>query len=270
MRDNLDECLTLIFGSEGGYVNHPKDPGGATKYGITAATLGAHRGLGRAATPNEVKALSLAEATRILEAQYARSIRFDDLPAGIDYAVLDFAVNSGPAQAAKTLQRALGVNPDGVIGERTIEAIMNRQQPTLINLYCDERLVFLKKLKTWSTFGKGWSRRVSEVRAGAIKMSRGSSVLTPVTAGGTAKALSADTKASATSGGKGSIVATIGVATTTVSATTDKLAPLAGAGNKLVDYAFTALTVAGVLLSVVGIALVARSQLRALRSGAPV
>ena len=83
MRDNLDECLTLIFGSEGGYVNHPKDPGGATKYGITAATLGAHRGLGRAATPNEVKALSLAEATRILEAQYARSIRFDDLPAGI-------------------------------------------------------------------------------------------------------------------------------------------------------------------------------------------
>ncbi len=269
MRGNLDKCLRLIFGSEGGYVNHPRDPGGATKYGITASTLGAWRKLGRAATPAEVKNLQLAEAASILEGQYARSIRFDDLPLGIDYAVLDFAVNSGPGQAAKTLQRVLGVAPDGIIGERTLQAILKADTEDLVHAYLNARLAFLKRLKTWPTFGKGWGRRVEEVRDGSLRMAKGRAAFTPAPEG-TEKANPADTKATATEGGKGSIIATIGVATTTVTATTDKLAPLAGGGNKLIDYAFAGLTVVGVLLSVVGVVLVARSQLRALRSGAPV
>ncbi|WEK50298.1 MAG: glycosyl hydrolase 108 family protein [Candidatus Kaistia colombiensis] len=269
MRGNLDKCLRLIFGSEGGFVNNPKDPGGATKYGITAATLGAWRKLGRAATPDEVKRLQLAEAAAILEGQYARSIRFDDLPAGIDYAVLDFAVNSGPGQAAKTLQRVLGVPADGIIGERTLQAIRAADSAKLIDAYLDARLAFLKRLKTWPTFGKGWSRRLAEVRDGSLRMADGRIAITPP-ADGAQKADPADTKATATESGKGSIIATIGVATTTVTATTDKLAPMAGGGNKLIDYAFTGLTVLGVVLTIAGVALAARGQLKALRSGAPV
>lgn len=169
MRGDLEASMKIIFGEEGGYVNNPKDPGGATKFGITAATLGAWRKNGTVATPTEVRNLSLDEARLIVDGQYAQKISFDKLPPGLDLAVLDFAINSGPAQAGKTFQKVVGVDQDGVIGSRTIAAIP-LAIPTVIDRYMDARLRFLKGLRTWGTFGKGWSRRVERVRVLAKKL----------------------------------------------------------------------------------------------------
>jgi lysozyme family protein len=101
MRGNLENCVKLTFGDEGGYVNNPNDPGGPTKYGITLKTLAAYRRQSKV-TAADVKALSLAEAAAILDSQYWRKVWGDELPRGVDYAMFDFAVNSGPAQAVKT------------------------------------------------------------------------------------------------------------------------------------------------------------------------
>jgi lysozyme family protein len=169
MRGDLEASMKIIFGEEGGYVNNPRDPGGATKFGITAATLGAWRKAGSPATPTEVRNLELPEARDIIDNQFARHIAFDRLPPGLDLAVLDYAVNSGPAQAAKSLQRLLDVDRDGIIGSKTLAAIP-LTVPTLIDRYMDERMRFLKALRTWGTFGKGWTRRVERIRALAKKM----------------------------------------------------------------------------------------------------
>lgn len=171
---NMDRVIRLVFGHEGGYANHPNDPGGPTKFGITAKTLGSFRRLGRQATAQEVMALTLPEARAILVAQYAKPIQFDRLPEGLDYAAFDFAVNSGPAQAVKTLQRILGLNEDGFMGETsiaTVVAICKRGDlEDLIVRYCDARLAFMKRLRSWSSFSFGWSRRVAQVKAGALAM----------------------------------------------------------------------------------------------------
>jgi lysozyme family protein len=171
MSDGLAHSITLVFGSEGGYVNHPRDPGGATKYGVTAATLGAWRKLGRKATPTEVAGLALAEARAILDGQYAQPIRYADLPAPIDYCVFDEAVNAGPVRAARTLQACLGVPADGHIGIETLAALNAvDDRATLVRKLCARRLGFLRALPTWLSFGRGWRNRVAQVQATALAM----------------------------------------------------------------------------------------------------
>lgn len=293
MSDTLAQTIKLVFGSEGGYSNHPKDPGGATKYGITAATLGSWRKLGRKATPAEVQALTLAEATQILDRQYAQAIRYADLPAGLDYAVFDYAVNSGPSQAAKTLQRVLGVTPDGVIGTKTLEAIGNLSVEDIINDLCDDRLKFLRGLSTWATFGTGWSNRVRSVRANALGMAAGPaqipvpkpSVVATLATGtpgapaavivpdpaqdatdGLETADPADTRLSATPQGKGAIAASIGIASTSVGSAKDAIQPLTG-HSWLIDNAFTVLTAGGAGLAIIGVIIIAAHQLKGIASG---
>lgn len=157
-----------ILASEGGYVDHPKDPGGATNMGITHRTLSAWRK--RPVTKQDVRDLTRAEAMQIYEAQYWRTSGADRMPAGLDYAVFDYAVNSGPARAVKDLQRVLGVGADGVVGAQTLAALDGKRVTTLIEELCARRLVFLKGLSTWGTFGRGWQRRVDEVRDRAVRM----------------------------------------------------------------------------------------------------
>lgn len=171
MSDNLAQTIKLVFGSEGGYVNDKRDPGGATKYGVTAAALGAWRKLGRKAMPTEVAALQLPEATRILDVQYAQPIRYADLPTGLDYALFDYAVNSGPVKAAKDLQACLGVAVDGHVGLLTIQAVQRiNDRKALVRKLCARRLGFMHRLKTWLTFGRGWTNRVNHVQATALAM----------------------------------------------------------------------------------------------------
>ena len=153
---------SYVLASEGGYVNHPRDPGKATNMGITIATLRAWRGT--KVTNKDVQNLTQAEALAIYKAQYWDTVRADLLPLGLDYLTFDYAVNSGPARAIKDLQRTVGANDDGVIGQKTLskikEYVTTKGMQALLNSYASRRWNFVQGLSTFSTFGKGWRRRI--------------------------------------------------------------------------------------------------------------
>lgn len=154
-------AATLVY--EGGYSDHPDDPGGPTNLGITQATLS--RWLGHPATVAEVKALTRETVAPIYRVNYWNAVQGDALPAGLDHAVWDYAVNSGPGRAAKHLQELLGVERDGHIGPATLAAISRHGNPdALASALCDRRMAFLRSLPTWPSFGSGWSKRVAQVR----------------------------------------------------------------------------------------------------------
>jgi lysozyme family protein len=163
-------ALAHVLAHEGSYSNHPDDPGGPTKYGITLADY--RRYVKADANAADIRAMPLADARAIYRARYWAVLRCDDLPAGLDYAVFDYGVNSGVSRAARVLQRIVGVDDDAAIGPVTLAAVARRDAPPLIAALCDERLTFLKSLKTWRVFGRGWGRRVAEVRAAALTMAR--------------------------------------------------------------------------------------------------
>lgn len=159
MKENTDIVMGWIGLSEGGYVNHPRDPGGETNRGITKRVWDAWlRSQGKA--PRPVRSITKDEAEQILYDQYFKPVMFDRLPSGLDYAMVDYAVNSGPSRAIKELQRILGVSADGVMGNVTLGAVATRDPADLVITLCGRRLSFMKSLSTWSTFGKGWTRRV--------------------------------------------------------------------------------------------------------------
>lgn len=163
MRESYPEAIKAVLLHEGGYVNHPKDPGGATNFGVTQAVYDGFRKR-HGQSPAPVKNIQNREVQEIYRLQYWNTVRGDELPAGIDYCVFDFAVNSGPSRAIKYLQTALGVKSDGLIGLVTIQAAKEAFAHDVIQTICNNRLAFLKALKTWPTFGKGWGRRVEGVR----------------------------------------------------------------------------------------------------------
>jgi lysozyme family protein len=173
----IAKAMPHVFKVEGGYVDHPRDPGGATNLGVTLATLRAWRK--KPVSKADVKALSHEEATAIYKYQYWDKVAGDSLPAGLDYAMFDFGINSGPSRAVKFLQRILGVKVDGVIGAMTLEAVTKHPTVHLIKRLCDDRIAWMRRLKTWDTFGKGWTRRVEHVRATALSFVSGSPITEP-------------------------------------------------------------------------------------------
>lgn len=168
MDRNFARAISLVLKWEGGYSNHPQDKGGPTNRGITLATF--RRYVDRSGTVDDLKRLTVDQAGKVYRRQYWDKVRGDDLPDGIDYAVFDFAVNSGPARARKYLQRAAGVAQDGVIGPVTLAAVRGMDPVTLIEGLCASRMAFLKRIKSWPVFGEGWTNRVNDVRRHAINM----------------------------------------------------------------------------------------------------
>lgn len=165
MRETLPVALRLMFGAEGGYSNRSTDKGGPTKYGITAKTLAAARGV-PSVSAAQVEALTLTEADTIYRKSYWSQSGGDVLPKGLDYAAFDFGVNSGPNRAVKVLQQVVGVKADGWIGEQTLAAVKAYQGgiAALITAYCTARMAFLRKIKGaqgWSANGRGWTIRVT-------------------------------------------------------------------------------------------------------------
>lgn len=160
-------CLADLLTHEGGFVNHPADPGRATNFGVTQATLAAWRG--KPVTEQDVRDLTRDEAGAIYRARYWMPIKGDALPPGVDLAVMDFAVNSGQAKAAMMLQQVVGVAQDGAIGPLTLAAVGAADPRAVVTGLCDARMAFLRSLSIWPTFGKGWTRRVSEVKAAALE-----------------------------------------------------------------------------------------------------
>jgi len=177
MRYNFKYCLEQILEHEGGFVNHPKDPGGATNKGVTLAT---YRGyLGRDATVEELKNISREELEAIYKFRYWDPVSGDKLPAGIDLSVFDMAVNAGPAKSIKLLQRALGLPTDGIIGPKTLTAIGSNKGLEVIDRFAVERLKYYRGLSHFSTFGKGWERRVEKTKLLSSKLHVGAEGLLP-------------------------------------------------------------------------------------------
>jgi lysozyme family protein len=156
-------CMDMIFLHEGGYADHPEDPGGATKHGITHKTLASWRGVDRC-TREEVKALSREEALEIYRAHYWNALNCDRLPVGVDLVVFDFGVNAGVGRSSRLLQQVVAVEADGEVGPITVGAAQATDPEFVINDFSDRRLDYYKRLPTWNTFGRGWSRRTSETR----------------------------------------------------------------------------------------------------------
>lgn len=169
MEANFQRVLPLVLKHEGGFVNHPSDPGGATNKGITIATM--RRYIDRSATVDDLKRITDAQVAKVYRKHYWDKVRGDDLPSGVDYAVFDFAVNSGPTRAAKYLQSLLLVKVDGIIGPQTIAAAKRANAAQVIEALCDNRMAFLQRLKHWPTFKKGWTRRVDDVRSHSLTLS---------------------------------------------------------------------------------------------------
>ena len=146
-----------MLGHEGGFSDHAADPGGKTRYGITEAVASevGYRG--------DMRELPLDLAKRIYMERYWRPVRADELPAGVRYAVFDAAVNSGPGQAVKWLQRAAGVADDGVLGPKTMAAVNALNADSLRSKILAQRLRFMSSLPNWPAFSRGWSRRIADL-----------------------------------------------------------------------------------------------------------
>lgn len=164
-----DEALRRLLTHEGGYTNHPSDPGGPTSFGITIHDY--RRYVKPNATAADVRAMKLDEAKAIYRTKYWNAQRCDELPAGVDYSVFDYGVNSGIGRSGKVLRRVIGLSDTTyVVTDEVLRAVAKRDPKAVIVAINDERLAFLKRLRTWPVFGKGWSRRVSEVRAVSLRM----------------------------------------------------------------------------------------------------
>lgn len=178
MNHNFAKALNLVLKHEGGFVNDSRDPGGATNKGITIATF--RRYVDPKGTVADLKRITPDQIAKIYRKHYWDAVKADQLPDGVDYAVFDFAVNSGPGRAAKYLQGVVKVPQDGKIGPATLAAVNGRSAEDIIENLCDARMRFLRNLDTWPTFGKGWSRRVADVEDQAVRLAANAPAVEPV------------------------------------------------------------------------------------------
>jgi len=166
MQNNFKNCLELVLKSEGGWVNNPKDPGGETNLGVTKKVWEEWVG-------HEVKTmqgLTPEDVAPMYQAKFWMSCYANQLPVGIDYMAFDMAVNGGPGRSVKLLQECLGCVPDGTIGPRTMQLIDQKKPEDIVEAFSQRKIDFYKSLATFATFGKGWLKRVEDVKQNALKM----------------------------------------------------------------------------------------------------
>nr|VFK36482.1 MAG: Lysozyme family protein [Candidatus Kentron sp. SD]VFK39147.1 MAG: Lysozyme family protein [Candidatus Kentron sp. SD]VFK77805.1 MAG: Lysozyme family protein [Candidatus Kentron sp. SD] len=171
MRENFERALERVLLHEGGYVDHPRDPGGAINRGVTLETF--RRFYGASMTKEDLKAMTDGQVRQLYKADYWDKCRCDDLPHGMDYVVFDQAAHSGPGRSVKWLQQGIGLKVDGEIGPWTITAASQCSPFRAIENMCEERLAFMKNIRngeSWMTFGKAWQRRVDDVRTHALAL----------------------------------------------------------------------------------------------------
>lgn len=168
MPDVFSRAFPLVVGVEGGYVHDPRDPGGETKYGISKR---AYPGL-------DIASLTVADAKTIYQHDYWTKIAGDSLPPPVALVVFDAAVNSGVDRAAKWLQTACGVTPDGRIGDITIKTVASCSVLGLVTECNAQRLMYLTTLPTWHAFGLGWTRRVVKMGVAAVGFDTASATVT--------------------------------------------------------------------------------------------
>ena len=168
MKQNYDQCLKIILHHEGGYVNHPEDPGGETNLGVTKRVYEEHGGT------KDMKDLTVEDVAPIYKKSYWDKMKGDDLPSGLDLCVFDFGINAGPGRAAKFLQKMIGTTVDGGIGPMTLakvnEFVGDNGLAESIKQYQSARQEYYENLSTFATFGKGWTRRVNETTEIALEL----------------------------------------------------------------------------------------------------
>ena len=168
MRQNFEQCMGWLLEHEGGYVNHPSDPGGETNLGVTRAVYEQYAG--RQVMDGEMEGLTHDDVYPIYKENYWDRVRGDDLPSGVDWAVFDWGVNSGTSRAAKALQRIVGVEQDGGIGPMTLQAVASVESAGIIDQLHYMREGFYRDLSTFDTFGRGWLRRNDETKEQALNL----------------------------------------------------------------------------------------------------
>jgi lysozyme family protein len=168
MKENFDKCLEMLLHHEGGFVNHPDDPGGMTNLGVTKAVYDDF--IGRESTEDEMRALTPADVAPIYKKKYWDKVRGDDLPSGLDWSVFDWAVNSGTGRSAKALQKIIGAKADGAIGPKTLAQVEEHDPEDVVRLMYEVRQEFYEGLRTFATFGRGWSRRNTETLAQSLEL----------------------------------------------------------------------------------------------------
>ncbi len=171
MRDGFEKALKFVLGHEGGFSHHPHDPGGMTNLGVTRAVWEAYTG--RPADEATMRGLTREAVTPLYRKRYWDSCRCDDLPDGIDLCVFDTAVNMGPTEASRILQRSIGLRADGIIGDRTIAAVVDIPADGLISDFSAERRGTYKKIRNYKTFGSGWIARANACERVAYRMADG-------------------------------------------------------------------------------------------------
>ena len=164
MKDNFDECLKMLLHHEGGYVNHPSDPGGETNLGVTKKVYQEWGGT------KDMKDLTVEDGAPIYKKNYWDRCKCDDLESGVDWVVFDWAVNSGTGRSAKAIQKICGASQDGAIGPKTLALIGKQNTQYVIEEFGKIRQYFYESLKTFYTFGKVWTRRNKETTAKALEM----------------------------------------------------------------------------------------------------
>lgn len=164
MKDNFDKSLEMLLHHEGGYVNHPKDPGGETNLGVTKRVYDEWGG------EKDMKDLTPDDVAPIYRENYWNRLKCDDLPSGLDFCAFDWGVNSGTGRAAKALQKVVGANPDGAIGPKTLALIEGQDTEYMIQEFGKIRQAFYERLSTFETFGKGWTRRNKETTEASLGM----------------------------------------------------------------------------------------------------
>ncbi|MET4199106.1 lysozyme family protein [Bradyrhizobium sp. LA8.1] len=260
MRTDFSKCMPVVLRYEGGWSNHLRDPGGVTLEGIIQRVYDGFRDRSgkprRALTPDMRDTADWKrERDQIYRAQYWNAIRGDDLPAGVDIVMFDSAVNSGPFQAVKWLQRALRMNDcDGHLGEATLAALnAHPDHDKLVADLCALRLGMLQHLSTWSTFGAGWSKRVANVKQIGQAWATGSVGPKPIEAHldqGDAKAYASDVAQPAIDAGdavKGGVGS--GTVGTMLQGVKDQVEPIAGSSDWLMKI-YTAIVILCVLAGV--------------------
>jgi len=170
MTKNFRDCLELVLKSEGGYIDHPKDPGGRTNLGVTQRVW--EEWIGHPATEKDMRELTPAIVAPMYEMRYWRTSYCEKLPRGLDLLVFSMAVNAGAGRSVKLLQDAIGVLPDGVIGPNTMAKINEANVETLIDKFSEARTAYYKGLKLFPVFGRGWLNRTDKERLEALDMAK--------------------------------------------------------------------------------------------------
>ena len=170
MTKNFRDCLELVLKHEGGFVDHPKDPGGMTNLGVTKKVW--EEWAGHPVSEKDMRELTPEIVAPMYEMRYWRTSYCEKLPRGLDLLVFSMAVNAGAGRSVKLLQDSVGLVMDGIIGPITMARINEANVETLIDKFSEIRADYYKGLKLFPVFGKGWLNRTDKERLEAIQLAK--------------------------------------------------------------------------------------------------